>query len=197
MLDITRCHHIASLQTLICFALFLMSTARIATAQTYIGLAISGAFKMGIHTAVSRNDPFTSHEADMRRRVFWTITKLDIYASSCLGLPPMSNPLESDMVSQHNIDQVITDVREGNPIHSGKEALPLMCAARHLELTLITAKINQTLYLSPEVAPRKSKLRTLKVSRAKIHKLEIEILEWRKRTAELLDREMDSIRAKM
>lgn len=197
MLDVTRCHHLASLQTLICFALFLISTARLATAHTYVGLAISAAMKMGLHCVAPEGGSFSDKETDMRRRVFWTITKLDIYISSILGLPTMFNPAEAETTSPSAVEKVVERLKApGAPRNA--EGYPLMCAARHLELMLITAKmVAAVCHSEAELVPGKTRLRMLRISRSKIHNLENELQEWRKKTVELIQDGDDSTQSTM
>lgn len=90
MVDLDQCRNILGLQTLLCFILFLMSTARLATAHTFVGLAVSASMRMGLHTQASCGG-LSEFEKDNRRRVFWAVVNLEMYCSEVLGLPGVIN----------------------------------------------------------------------------------------------------------
>lgn len=96
MLDLEHCRDIHTLQTLVCLILFLISTARLATAHTLIGLAVAAAMRMGLHSQASC-DGLCELERYIQRRTFWTIVMLDIYSGTVLGLPGM---IKLDYVDQ-------------------------------------------------------------------------------------------------
>jgi hypothetical protein len=60
----------SELQALICLALFLMSTSRLATAQNLIALAVSASMRMGLHSQTSCSG-LTPLSREIRIRVFW------------------------------------------------------------------------------------------------------------------------------
>ena len=145
MMDVTNCRDIESLQTLICFILFLMSTARLVTSHTYTGLALTSAIRLGLHSQGPVNDAFTEEEQGERRRVFETIVKMDIYTSSVLGLPSLTDlpKLESTLMRDVQLELESSQKDENTAVY---ESLAVAAGAKHLEVLLIIAKTINILY---------------------------------------------------
>ena len=145
MIDVTNCRDLQSLQVLICFILFLMSTARLVTSHTYTGLALTSAIRLGLHSQGPVNDDFTQDEQDERRRVFETIVKMEIYTSSVLGLPTLTDlpKLEPGLVRDIGLELQSSRREETNSVH---ESLSIAAGAKHLEVLLIIAKAINILY---------------------------------------------------
>ncbi|KAK0112092.1 hypothetical protein ONS96_001351 [Cadophora gregata f. sp. sojae] len=78
---------LASLQALVAIQLFLVSMLRLNAASRIGGLITRIAFQLGLHRCPSRFQQFSVADADMRRRLFWTIYSLERYLSQSLGLP--------------------------------------------------------------------------------------------------------------
>lgn len=97
MIDVTECRDITSLQSVVFMALFLYTSANWSTSHSYIGIALRSSLRIGLHRELRRSvDPI---ERETRRRVFWTIYKIDIYISALLGFPVM--------LSSYNINQTL------------------------------------------------------------------------------------------
>ena len=145
MIDVTNCRDMESLQTLICFILFLMSTARLVTSHTYTGLALTSAIRLGLHSQGPVNDEFTEEEQDERRRAFETIVKMDIYTSSVLGLPTLTDlpKLERTLIQDVDLD---LQASHRDSISSVNESLSIAASAKHLEVLVIIAKAINILY---------------------------------------------------
>lgn len=145
MVDVTNCRDIETLQTLICFILFLMSTARLVTSHTYTGLALASAIRLGLHSQGPVNDAFTADEQEERRRVFETIVKIDIYTSSVLGLPTLTDlpKLERTLRRDIDLDLESSQKYSSKSVHEG---IAIAAGAKHLEVLLIIARTTNTLY---------------------------------------------------
>lgn len=136
MVDINRCRNLVSLQVLICFVLFLVSTARIATSHTYVGLCVTSAMRLGLSSYAAHSDDMPESERDVRRRVFCTIMKLDIYTALVLGLPTLTNLQE---ISEAGLTKGADNVFQLAFQHSPEaiSAISAAASAKHLELLLI------------------------------------------------------------
>ena len=190
LIDITRSRDLVSLQVLICLALFLMSTARIATAHTYIGLAVSNAMKLGLHSsAPSKLISFSELEQDMRGRVFWTIVQLDMYMASVLGLPALINREKLDNWKPKIAEDEIQRLRDAqNPGPN----LILAASAKHHELLSIISKANAILYPRPAHTSKEGiKPSTILVKSSKIKEIEHEYRQWRKSVPSALSSDTD------
>lgn len=76
-MDVTDCRDLTSLQALIHMIMFLQCSAKLSTCYSFIGVALRSALRMGLHRSFS--DSFNPIEAEMRRRCFWIIRKMDIF----------------------------------------------------------------------------------------------------------------------
>src|SRR5258707_1250664 len=96
MIEMTDIRDLYSIQAVLLMTIFLQSSARMSTCYSYVGIALSAAVRMGLHRALpqARFDPV---EREVRRRIFWTVWKMDTYVSALLGLPKG--------ISEEDIDQ--------------------------------------------------------------------------------------------
>ena len=75
------------LQAFISIQLFLVSMLRLNAASRVGGLIVRMAYHLGLHRCPTRFKQFSVAEADIRRRVFWTMYSLERYLSQSLGMP--------------------------------------------------------------------------------------------------------------
>lgn len=78
---------IASVQAAVSIQVFLFSMLRLNTASRFSGVIIQMAFHLGLHRCPTRYKQFSKSEADMRRRLFWSIYSLERFLAQSLGLP--------------------------------------------------------------------------------------------------------------
>jgi hypothetical protein len=179
MIDVTRCHDLVALQTILIFALFLMSTARLATAHTYVALAAAAAMRMGLHSQTTYGN-FSENDNKARRRLFWTIVKLDIYTGTVLGLPSLVNLSHVDQVrpSSH-IGDYLPALSEVTPLTRNKARM-LAASGQYRELLLIIAEMVQRLYPKTEhEAKQVRRSRRMLISSAVISEVERQFKAWR------------------
>ncbi|EXJ76596.1 uncharacterized protein A1O5_01104 [Cladophialophora psammophila CBS 110553] len=178
MVDLDRCRDIPTLQTLLCLILFLISTARLATAHTFIGLAVAAAMRMGLHSQASC-DGLSDLEKDVRRRTFWTIVKLDIYSGTVLGLPGM---IKLDYVDQPKPSGHIRDYanEERGGFASPSTRRMFAASAQYLGVLLIMSKVVQKLYPKTDTeAHQEGETKKIYVSNATILEIENDFKAWR------------------
>ena len=178
MIDLDRCRDIPTLQTLLCLVLFLISTARLATAHTFIGLAVAAAMRMGLHSQASC-EGLSDVEKYVRRRTFWTIVKLDIYSGTVLGLPGM---IRLDYVDQPKPGAHIRDY--ANEAQGGFASLTTQrmfaASAQYLDVLMILSKVVQKLYPKTDAeAHRVSEAKKIYVSNTTILEIENDFKAWR------------------
>lgn len=87
LIDITNARDLNSIQTILMLFIFLQCSARLSTCYAYIGVAMRSALREGLHRSVSPDSGFSPIEIEMRKRLFYTIYKLDVYVNAMLGLP--------------------------------------------------------------------------------------------------------------
>lgn len=181
LIDITNVGDIPSIQTIVMMIIYLQCLARLSTCYSYIGIALRSALKEGLHRNLSifqsskrKLDPI---EVDTRKRLFYTIYKMDIYINSLLGL---SQSISEDEYDQNfpvelddefiTRDSYLFDKQEGRLSSAG-------CANHHTKLTIILSHIVKELY----PIKIKSKLAERVVSdkmHDKVTELEFELKQW-------------------
>lgn len=193
MLDIAHLRTIVSLQAIISLILFLVSTARMASAHAFLGAACAAAMRQGLHFRSTHEADLPDEERRVRRRVFWAIMNLDMYITSILGLPPFMDLSAVDPAIDLTIEAAL---REGNtnagvPSPAG---VALMASAKHIELLRVVFKAQRTLFPKP-VDPPDAALRNgkIQVSVRKLEKVEAQFRKWAMSLTEILSHPDDSI----
>lgn len=193
MLDIAHLRTVVSLQAIISLILFLVSTARMASAHAFLGAACAAAMRQGLHFRSTHEADLPDEERRVRRRVFWAIMNLDMYITSILGLPPFMDLSAVDPAIDLTIEAAL---REGNtnagvPSPAG---VALMASAKHIELLRVVFKAQRTLFPKP-VDPPDAALRNgkIQVSVRKLEKVEAQFRKWAMSLTEILSHPDDSI----
>ncbi|KAG5421051.1 ASG1 [Candida metapsilosis] len=150
LMDITNVGDISSIQTIVMMIMYLQCSARLSTCYSYIGIALRSALKEGLHRNLSifqnskrKLDPI---EIDTRKRLFFTIYKMDIYINSLLGLPRSLTEDQFDQELPDDLDDenvtrqgYLYEKQEGRLSSSG-------CANYHTKLMFILSHILKELY---------------------------------------------------
>lgn len=178
MTDVTKCHDLVALQTIMVFALFLMSTARLATAHTYVALAAAAAMRMGLHSQTTYGS-FTEQENKARARLLWTIVKLDIYTGTVLGLPGLVNLSHVDQIRPSGMIEDYKNAPEGMTTTNDQQRM-LAASAQYRDLLLIIANMVQKLFPKTEQeAKQVRRSRRMLINSAVITDTERQFKEWR------------------
>lgn len=178
MIDVTKCHDTVALQTIMVFALFLMSTARLATAHTYVALAAAAAMRLGLHSQTTYSN-FTERENSSRRRLFWTIVKLDIYTGTILGLPGLVNLSHVDQVHPSGFMRDYQHTPGAVPTTRDEQRM-LAASAQYRDLLLIISGMVQKLYPKTEKeAKQVRKSKRMLINSAVITETEQHFKQWR------------------
>lgn len=177
MIDITDCRDITSLQAVVFMILFLQCSARLSTCYSYIGIALRAALRMGLHRSFVTQ--FSPIERETRRRVFWTIRKLDIYVGAMLGLP---KTLDDDDIDQEYPLEVDDEyITEDKVLQMPEGKVSLMAGANaHTRLVKVLATIIKYIY------PVKGADRTVdgrgaqsyRVNYARVREIEQDLQAW-------------------
>lgn len=155
--------------------LFLQSSAKLSTCYSYVGIALRSALRLGLHRSV--HTKFNPVEQEMRKRIFWLIRKMDVYASTLLGLP--------QMLSEDDIDQeyplVVDDecITPNGILPMPPNRTPLMAGSNaHARLTNIILKVVKYIYPIKNVRFRSKSDNSYMVSHSKIREIERELQNW-------------------
>lgn len=101
-LVLTEESSISSLQALVAVQLFLMTMHRYNAASRLEGLAVRMAFQLGLHRCPMRTASASNTEAELRKRLFWSIYCIDRYISIRLGTPLAIRSEEMDVCFPHD-----------------------------------------------------------------------------------------------
>lgn len=178
LIDISNVSDIPAIQTIVMLTIYLQCSARLSTCYSYIGIALRSALKEGLHRDLGvfqskrKLDPI---ETDTRKRLFYTIYKMDIYINSLLGLPGSINEDEFDQEFPLELDdELITrdafllDQQNGRLSSSA-------CANHHTKLTMLLSRIVKELYpikVKPKLNSPKPNIHDI------VTELEFELKKW-------------------
>lgn len=181
LIDITNVGDIISIQTILIMTIYLQCSARLSTCYFYIGIALRSALKEGLH----RNNAVFNFkrtldpiEKETRKRLFFTIYKMDIYINSLLGLPRSLSLDDIDQELPENLDDdnithegYYYDRQNGRLSSTG-------CANYHTKLLFILAHLVLDLYSTNTKDKSKFQLVSSEDVHTKVTKLELEIVSW-------------------
>ncbi|KAH3899761.1 uncharacterized protein SCDLUD_004049 [Saccharomycodes ludwigii] len=168
-IDLTNSSDMYTIQAFFMMTLFLQCSANLSNSYSYIGIALRGALREGLHRRIG-NNKISPLEAETRKRLFWTVYKMDIYMNCILGLPisvrdsDVCQELPLDVDDENIFADIIIQQQWGKVSSCGLNN-------EHTKLILILKKINDVVY------PTKSSNKHLP-SLDKISKLEIELNNW-------------------
>ncbi|QLQ78940.1 hypothetical protein HG537_0B02870 [Torulaspora globosa] len=146
LIDITNARDLNSIQTILMLIVFLQCSARLSTCYAYIGVAMRSALREGLHRSLTLESGFTPIEIEMRKRLFYSIHKLDIYVNAMLGLPRSLSPEDFDQTLPIELlDENITE--EGYfPEDQNNVLSSASIANQHTKLIMILDVIVRKLY---------------------------------------------------
>ncbi|KAJ5678784.1 hypothetical protein N7462_007028 [Penicillium macrosclerotiorum] len=80
-------HDITSLQALLAVQVYLVATMSLRLASTFGGCILRSMLHAGLHRCPFRYTQLSSHDRQLRKRLFWCAYAIDRYLSQALGLP--------------------------------------------------------------------------------------------------------------
>ena len=155
--------------------LFLQSSARLSTCYAYLGIALRASIRLGLHRSVS--NAFNPVEAELRKRIFWIIRKLDIYVGALLGLPQMlsENDIDQDMPMEVDDEYITTERVSAMP--PGKVSLFTAFNA-HTHLVEILEKTVKYIYPIKGNEHLRRNNNSYVVSHTKVREIEQDLQTW-------------------
>ncbi|KAF3121727.1 hypothetical protein TWF569_002502 [Orbilia oligospora] len=187
--DITDCRDVTSLQGVLLMIIFLQSSAKLATCYSYIGIAVSASFRLGLHRKIPFPDPI---EAEIRKRIFCTIQKMDISISALIGLPRMVHDEDIDQEYPTEVDdQHIT--KDGITPGALGEPNSTSAANAHTRLVQILGKVIKKIYPIKGLQPSTyGKRAGYMISYAVVRGIEQDLAKWQEELPPYLRRGDDS-----
>lgn len=193
MIDIAYLRTVVSLQTIISMILYLISTARMASAHAFLDAACAAAKRQGLHFRSTHDAQFPEKERNVRRRVFWAVINLDMYITSILGLPPFLDMSAVDPAIDLTIEAALHEGRIKRDL-SSPDGITLMASAKYIELMRIVFRAQRTLFPKP-LDPPDARVRDGKISLSlrNMQAVETQFQEWAESLTEILTYPDDSI----
>lgn len=143
LMDVADCRDLAAIQAIIFIIYFLQCSAKLSTCYAYVGIALRSALRMGLHRSINKG--FNPLECEMRKRVFWTIRKLDIYMAVMLGLP--QTLIDQDIDQEYPIEVDDEYVTVDGIATMPEDSVSFMTAYNvHTNISKILAKVNRLVY---------------------------------------------------
>lgn len=177
MIEMTDIRDLHSVQAVILMIIFLQVTSRMSTCYSYVGIALSAALRLGLHRSLP-NSGFNPIEREVRRRVFWTLWKMDTYVGALLGLPKGIADDDIDQQMPVEIDDEFITKDAILPQPAGTLAA-VAAANRHTLLMKCLAKIVKHIYpLKGVEASITGKGLGYSVSMGKLHEIESDMARW-------------------
>ncbi|RPB15373.1 hypothetical protein P167DRAFT_551998 [Morchella conica CCBAS932] len=177
MIEITDCRDIHSIQTVLMMVVFLQSSARMSTCYSFVGIALSASVRLGLHRSLPGTS-FSPIEREIRKRIFWTVRKMDTYVGALLGLPKGIADEDIDQEMPAEVDDEYITEKEILPQPEG--VMPAMAAANaHAKLLKIMGKLVKYIYpLKGVEASVTGRRFGYSVSYSKVHEIEKDLGDW-------------------
>lgn len=189
-MEITDCRDLTSLQTILVMIFFLQSSARLSTCYSHIGIAVTSSLRMGLHRSVPAT--FNPIEHEMRKRIFWTVRKMDVYVGVLLGLPEMLSDDHIDQEMPLEVDDEFITVNQILPMPPGQISSMIAFNA-HTRLLYILAKIVKYIYPVKGLAHTSNQSdQSYVVNHAQIREIEQDLHEWMEKLPHVLRPGFDS-----
>ncbi|KAJ5629122.1 hypothetical protein N7528_002779 [Penicillium herquei] len=80
-------HDLVSLQAMLAIQVYLVATMSLRLASTFGGCVLRSMLHAGLHRCPFRYSQLSSHDRQLRKRIFWCAYAIDRYLSQALGLP--------------------------------------------------------------------------------------------------------------
>lgn len=145
---IIETNDVMNIQTLFCLIIFLQCTARLSTCYSFVGIALRSAFRIGLHRKVENINPI---DQENRKRLFWSIYKIDVYMNTVLGLPQiLDDQIDQDLpldIEDEHITETgykVPPMQIGNP--KNKKLTTVAIANDHTKLIMILNHIVKFIY---------------------------------------------------
>ncbi|AET40152.1 Asg1p Ecym_5397 [Eremothecium cymbalariae DBVPG len=171
LIDIANTQSLEAIQTLCLLFMFAQCSARPSAGYMYLSLAMKSALREGLHRNLTpeASMSFSPIEIEMRKRVFYTIYRMDVMLNTMLGLPRSISKEDFDQELPLTIsDSCITE--EGILRNKGSDILGSTGVTnQHTKLVMIMDEIANTLY-----SPRLDNV----VSHSVISDLELKLRAW-------------------
>lgn len=176
LIDIADARDTYAIQSIVMMIIFLQCSARLSTCYSYIGVALRSSLRAGLHRKVAYN--FNPIELETRKRLFWTIRKMDIYVNAMLGLPRSISEEDFDQELPEEIDDENITEDAYFPQSEGKISSAGIANA-HTRLITILSHIMKNIYpVKPKTEQPLESGHLFNITHSRVSEMEIEIRTW-------------------
>lgn len=177
MFDITDCHDLDAIRTIILQAQFLLSASMLSKAYAHICTGVAAALRMGLHVSSSslgHGHGFSKEDLFRRRQVFSVLNMMDTYLSSILGMPKILHSADTDQTIPLREEDVAD---QGRSFVSENPHTPISETILCTTVYGILAKVIGSRYPIRKMSPSAEK-QTYNASTDEVLALEQELEEW-------------------
>ncbi|SCU96889.1 LADA_0H03290g1_1 [Lachancea dasiensis] len=140
LIDTTNVADVSAIQTIFMMTIFLQCSAKLTTCYSLVGIALRAALRIGLHKKSSLVG-CSPVEAEVKKRLFWTIYKIDVYVNIIMGLPVTLEESDIDQELPGNFnDEDITESGIQSCL-SGVQISSCALSNEHTKLIRITKRI--------------------------------------------------------
>lgn len=173
MMDVTDCRDLVSLQTLLMMILFLQSSSRLSTCYSHLGIVLRSSIRLGLHRNVQNH--FNPIEQEVRKRIFWSVRKLDTYVGALLGLPKLLADEDIDQEFPLEVDDDCITAEQILPMPPGK---PSLMAAFNAHTRVVEILAKAVKYVYPVKGNKSKTSQSYIVSHSRIREIEQDLQNW-------------------
>lgn len=173
MFDVTDCRDLTSLQTLLMMILFLQSSSRLSTCYAHLGILLRSSIRLGLHRNVQNH--FNPVEQEVRKRIFWSLRKLDTYVGALLGLPNMLTDEDIDQEYPLEVDDDYITTEQILPMPPDK---PSLMAAFNAHTRVVEILAKTVKYVYPVKGTKSKTSQSYSVSHSRIREIEQDLQRW-------------------
>ena len=162
-LDIAQCADLISMQTLLCLITFLVTTSRLTSAYTYLGIACTSALRLGLHKDIGKEVSLSDTQQEARLRVMLAVLQLDTLVSIVLDMPARIQPDCVDPAVLTALQPSSIKARPSTPDSIPEPEAKFTAGAKHLQLLSLTATGLRSIFVrsSQKDIPTKDEVETV------------------------------------
>ncbi|ODV88570.1 hypothetical protein CANCADRAFT_148272, partial [Tortispora caseinolytica NRRL Y-17796] len=165
-------HTMKAVLSLLMMLTYLFSTTRLSECYTFSGIALRAALSIGLHRRVLNK--FSSVELEVRKRLFWSLRKLDIYSGAITGLP--TGLRLRDITQDIPLDIEDKYLTDNGVLPHTKTISPISFSLVHNRLIEILGHTVTTVYPTKPSTMEQSGMHRIKYSQ--IAHIERELRDW-------------------
>ncbi|KAL2397858.1 hypothetical protein ABEF93_005699 [Exophiala dermatitidis] len=153
--DVGQCSDLISLQTILCLVVFLLSTSSLTAAHTYLGMACSLAWRLGLH----KDDHkllYTQAQRSTRSRVLLGVLQLDMLVSLVLDIPPTMNHDSVDPGAMEKVRCPVSFTTRESTTSTLIGIDTTVAASRHFQILALTSSARRNVFSAKKTRKKKT-----------------------------------------